>query len=164
MNMQTITLSRALQVKNRLAEKIAVAQKLVQDYNSRVVVPGQEPEFDVKKVYQLYIELQSRMVDLKDRISEANRPVQATIFELSELKARVQMLKGLPTLNGKEFANVYSMFGEDGEAKMVVYVAVLNKQFIAEEVRVLQNEIDSRQADLDRHNHQSTIEFDLDWM
>lgn len=164
MNMQTITLSRALQVKNRLAEKIAVAQKLVQDYNSRVVVPGQEPEFDVKKVYQLYIELQSRMVDLKDRISEANRPVQATIFELSELKGRVQMLKGLNTRNGKEFANSYSMFGEDGEAKMVEYVAVLNKQFIAEEVRVLQNEIDSRQADLDRHNHQSTIEFDLDWM
>lgn len=164
MNMQTITLSRALQVKNRLAEKITLAQKVVQDYNSRVVIPGQAPEFDVKEVYKLYTELQSRMVDLKDRISEANRPVQATIFELAELKGRVQMLKGLNTRNGKEFANSYSMFDDDGEPKMVEYAAVFDKKFTAEEIRVLQNEIDSRQSDLDRHNHQTTIEFDLDWM
>jgi hypothetical protein len=104
------------------------------------------------------------MVDLKDRISEANRPVQATIFELAELKGRVQMLKGLNTRKGKEFANSYSMFDDSGEPKMVEYVAVLDKQFTAEEIRVLQNEIDSRQADLDRHNHQTIIEFDFDWM
>lgn len=164
MNMQTITLSRALQVKNRLADKIATSQKLIQDYNSRVVIPDQVPEFDVSEVYGLYIELQARMVDLKDRISEANRPVQATIFELSELKGRVQMLKGLNTRNGKEYASAYSMFGDDGEAKVIVYHAALDKRFVADEVRVLQNEIDSRQADLDRHNHQTTIEFDLDWM
>ena len=164
MNMQTITLSRALQVKNRLADEIATCQKVVHEYNSRLVLPGQEPELDVQEAYKLYIELQARMVDLKDRISEANRPVQATIFELAELKGRVQMLKSLPTRNGKEFANSYAMFDNDGDAKMVEYVAVLTKTFLAEEVRVLQNEIDSKQADLDRHNHQTTIEFNLDWM
>lgn len=162
--MQTITLSRALQAKNRLAEKISTCQKVIQDYNSRVLVPGQGPEFDVAEIYKLYVELQARMVDLKDRISEANRPVQATIFELSELKGRVQMLKGITTRNGKEFTNTYAMFGEDGEPKMIEYVAVLNKQFVTDEVRNLQNTIDSQQAELDRHNHHSTIEFDLDWM
>lgn len=162
--MQTMTLSRALQVKNRLAEKISNCQKTIQDYNSSIVIPGQEPEFDVNHEYKLYVELQSRMVDLKDRISEANRPVQAMIFSLAELKGRVQMLKGLNTRNGKEFASSYSFFDNEGEAKTVEYTAVLTKQFVANEINTLQNEIDNCQSELDRHNHQATIDFDLVWM
>lgn len=162
--MKTITLSKALQVKNRLAEQITIAQKLVVDNNSRLVITGSESEVDVAESYKTYVELQGRMVDLKDRISEANRPIQAAIFELSELKGRVSMLKGLNTRHGKEAVTSSRYFDEDSEVRTIEYVAIMRKQDVAEEIRRLQLEIDSRQEMLDNHNHKVTIEFDLDWM
>ncbi len=162
--MEQITLSRALQVKNRLAEKISSTQKNITENNSRMVFPGAIAEYDVEKLYDIYVELQGRMVDLKDKLSEANRPVQAIIFELAELKGRVQMLKALNTKNGKVISNHYAPIDDEGEYRTIEYSASITNAFVEKEIRTLENEIDTKQSELERHNHQTTIDFNLDWM
>ncbi|MBS1722849.1 MAG: hypothetical protein JSS66_07710 [Armatimonadetes bacterium] len=166
--MQSITLAKALQVKNRLAEKISQTEATVRNNNSRVVLSGHgsstSDDIDVEATFKEYVDLQARMVDLKDRISEANRPVQGTIFELAELKGRLVFLKTLNTKHGHEVAPGYHMYSEDGNVKTVEYSATLRKAFVDEQVRLLTNEIDDKQGTLDAHNHKVTIEFDLSWM
>lgn len=158
--MEKITLAKALQVKNRLVEYIAKASSDVTANNSRL--KGSETEVDVEASYDRYCNLQERLVDLKDRISEANRPVQADIFRLAELKGRVQLLKALPTANGRVMEPRYGLYDDNKEA--IEYEAVYRKSQVDEQVRQISIEIDNIQERLDGHNHQSRIEFDTSWM
>jgi predicted nucleic acid-binding Zn-ribbon protein len=159
--MQEISLAKALQVKNRLAEYISKASSDVAANNSHI--KGASVEVDVQAQWQRYCDLQERLVDLKDRISEANRPVQADIYRLAELKGRVSFLKTLPTTAGAlREARYTRTFDETTET--VEYEATIRKAEVDEQVRQFSIEIDNIQERLDGHNHQTRIEFDLGWM
>ncbi len=80
----TITLAKALKVKNRLAGRVTKLTADIQTYNS---VQDGTVEVDVRARFADRAAAVALLADVKDAISRANAPVQKTIFELAERKA-----------------------------------------------------------------------------
>jgi hypothetical protein len=147
---KTITLAKALKLKNRLAGRVTKLTTDIQTYNS--VQQGAE-SVDVRAEYEQRTELVARLTALKYAIFRANLPVQKTIFELAERKAEVALLTELPTKHGT-YKEGYPTAGE------VTYVAHLRKAEVDELVARLENEIDRLQDQLDGFNLETRIEVD----
>jgi hypothetical protein len=146
----TITLAKALKLKNRLAGRVTKLTTDIQTYNS--VQQGTET-VDVRTVYEQRNELVARLTDLKYAIYRANQPVQKTIFELAERKAEVALLTALPSKHGT-YKEGYPTAGD------VTYVAHLRKAEVDELVARLEEEIDRLQDRLDGFNHETLVEVD----
>ena len=144
----TITLAKALKLKNRLAGRVT---KLTQDVqNSNSVQEGAEA-VDVRARLAERAAAVGLLTDLKYAIFRANQPVQKAIFELAERKAEVALLAGLATKHGA-YKEGYPTAGE------VVYVAQLRKAEVDGLVLKLETEIDRLQDRLDGFNHETVIE------
>src|SRR5262249_28078630 len=87
--------------------------------------------------------------DLKTAITQANVPVQSTIYSLAELKSLIALLQGLNTKHGG--------FVEGYAGTTVQYVAQLRRGEVNDEVRRLEAEIDRLQDRLDTFNHTTRI-------
>lgn len=146
----TITLAKALKLKNRLAGRVAKLTEDVKAYNS--VQEGAEA-VDVRARLAERAEAVGLLTDLKYAIFRANQPVQRAIFELAERKAEVALLAGLTTKHGV-YKEGYPAAGD------VTYVAQLRKAEVDELVLKLEREIDRLQDRLDGFNHEAVIEVD----
>ena len=145
-----ITLAKALKLKSRLVGKISAVEMTIRTYNS--VEDGAE-KFDTANAFSLHQELKGYLIDLKDKINAANRPIQRLIYELSELKADLSFLTSVPTRQG-----IFSQgYGSD---EKVTYVAKVSKQELDERSATLQARIDELQDSLDEHNGRTTIEVE----
>lgn len=145
----TITLVKALKLKNRVVGRIATLDADIKTYNS--VSEGKE-QLDVPRLFEAREQLVSHLIGLKVALNAANQPVQPLIYELAERKAKVQVLAGLSTQHGKVV--------EGFSGTLVNYVAQLRKETVDREIRSLEREIDRLQDQLDEFNHQTTITVD----
>lgn len=146
----TITLTKALKLKNRLAGRVTKLTQDVQNYNS--VQDGAET-VDVRARFAERAAVVGQLTDLKAAISRANLPIQKAIFELAERKAEVALLAGLNTKHGV-YKEGYPTGGD------VTYVARLRKADVDELVAKLEAEIDRLQDRLDGFNHTTVVEVD----
>jgi hypothetical protein len=146
----TITLAKALKLKNRLAGRVTKLTQDIQAYNS--VQDGAE-SVDVRKRFADRSDLVARLAELKYAIYRANFPVQQAIFELAERKAEVALLNELPTKHGT-YKEGYPTTGD------VTYVAQLRKAEVDDLVARREREIDALQDRLDGFNHETVIEVD----
>jgi hypothetical protein len=146
----TITLAKALKLKNRLAGRVTKLTQDVQNYNS--VQDGTET-VDVRARFAERAAVVGQLTDLKAAISRANLPIQKAIFELAERKAEVALLAGLNTKHGV-YKEGYPTGGD------VTYVARLRKADVDELVAKLEAEIDRLQDRLDGFNHTTVVEVD----
>src|SRR5437899_1429931 len=94
-NLETITLAKALSVKNRLAGRLAQARTNIETYNS--IPAGQRDAgagatVDVRAEYERLLSLQESLVAVKAAIQRGNAPVYEDVLRLGEKKALVQML------------------------------------------------------------------------
>jgi len=144
-----INLAKALKVKNRIAGRIAKLDADIKTYNS--VAEGQE-RLDVKGLFESRDTLVKHLVDLKVAINAANLPVQRLIYELAELKAKIDVFSKLNTQHGKAV--------EGFSGTVVDYVAQYRKETVDREIRSLEREIDRIQDRLDGFNHETTILVD----
>jgi hypothetical protein len=80
--MATITLAKALKIKNRLTGRLAKVQADIQAYNS--VPEGQADQVNVPALMKTREELVAALVGLKTAINEANREAQRDIYDLAE--------------------------------------------------------------------------------
>jgi hypothetical protein len=150
---ETLTLAKALSIKNRLAGRLSQAQSNVQTYNS--VLAGQrdatgQTDVDVRAEFERYQALQGALVAVKSAIQRANVPVLEDILQLGELKARVQLLTNLNTKNGTEP-------GFNGVE--FLYVATLTKPEVQGLTRRLEAEIDRVQDRLNAYNATTQVEL-----
>jgi hypothetical protein len=141
-----VPLSRALKIKNRMAQRLAELNGLITAYNS---LPLGQVEYDVRVLLRERLELAMRLVELKTTISHVNLPIQKTIFEMAECKALVAMLRGVSTRHGPVVEGYQSV--------RMDYAAQLRKADIDREVRRVEKEIDRLQDILDRFNYQTSI-------
>lgn len=146
----TITLAKALKLKNRLAGRVTKLTLDIQTYNS--VQDGAET-VDVRARFAERAAVVARLADVKDAISRANQPIQKAIFELAEKKAEVALLAALNTKHGV-YKEGYPTGGD------VTYVAQLRKADVDGLVAKLEAEIDRLQDRLDGFNHTTVIEVD----
>lgn len=146
----TVSLAKALKLKNRLAGRVTKLTQDIQTYNS--VQEGAEAT-DVRARFAERAEAVTLLTALKSAISQANGPIQRDIFELAERKSEVALLAGLPTKHGV-YKEGYPTGGD------VTYVAQYRKSEIDGLVVQLEGEIDRLQDRLDAFNHETKIEVD----
>jgi hypothetical protein len=149
--MASITLSKALKVKNRLARQIFDLQNQMVSQNSYLT--GSKPDYDVPAVYEELKRQKDRLIALKTAITNANRPVQDSIYRLAELKGLVAFLKALDTKRGPQFA-------EYGMGNLTSYESQISAPERDAEVARLEREIDDLQDRLDAHN--ATVRIDVE--
>jgi hypothetical protein len=149
---ESVTLAKALSVKNRLAGRLSQARTNIETYNS--VLAGQrdgqdQSTVDVRAEYERLLMLQEGLVAVKAAVQRANAPVYEDVLRLGEKKALIQMLNGLNTKHGSEpgYNGVEYRFS-----------ATILKPEVLEMVRRLEAEIDGLQDRLNHFNATTTVE------
>src|SRR5262249_53235229 len=144
-----VPLSRALKIKNRMAQRLGELDKLIVNYNS---LPLGQLEYDVRQLLRERLDLSMYLVRSKAAIPQVNQPVQKTIFEMAECKALVAMLRRVSTRHGPVV--------EGYQSTRIDYAAQMRKPDIDREVRRVEKEIDRLQDVLDRFNYQTSVAID----
>lgn len=147
---ESVTLAKALSLKNRLAGRLAKAKSTFQESNC--VPKGQRVEgsVDVRAIYARYLELQDALVVVKAAIQRANVPVFETILAVGELKDRLSVLNSLNTKHGSEAGYNGVVFDYDA-----VYRAPEVARMIAE----IESEVDRLQDRLAEFNATTRVEL-----
>lgn len=150
MHIATITLAKALKLKNRLAGRLAHVQGLVQQNNS--VLKEQQGQVDVVLLVNEREEIMNQLVKLKTAIMYANAPIQEAILGRGELSSKIEWLKTINTTDGE--------LRHDYQNTELVYVATLKKSDIEQQTRKMEKDIDSLQDKIDEYNVSKKIEID----
>lgn len=145
---KSISLAKALKIKNRLAGRLTDTQSNIETYNS--VLDTRQDEVDVKKLYELRGQLVEALVTLKTAISDANTKQRRNLYEIEEVRGSITFLKGLSTRQGAEPAY--------GREKDQVYVAVLQKKDVDATVKKMEGRLDELQDQIDTYNVTTKIE------
>lgn len=150
---ESVSLAKALSVKNRLAGRLAQARSNIETYNS--VLAGQPGDngrasVDVRAEYERLLSLQEGLVAVKAAIQRANAAVYEAVLRLGEKKALIQMLNGLNTKHGIEpgFGGIEYR-----------YAATITKPEVLEMVRRIEAEIDRLQDTLNQYNASTDVEL-----
>ena len=152
-NLESVTLAKALSVKNRLAGRLSQTRSNIETYNS--VLAGQRDAearatVDVRAEYERLLMLQEGLVSVKAAIHRANAPVYEDVLRLGEKKALIQMFNGLNTKHGTEPGYAGVEFR---------YSATILKPEVLEIVRRLEADIDKLQDKLNHFNATVTVEI-----
>lgn len=149
MSLTSITLAKALKVKNRLAGRLNKLNSDILHNNS--VLKENENKVNVEKLIASRDELVESLIQLKSALYIANSGIQETLYRLAEKKAEVQNLSALPTRDGNE-RHAY-------QNTEVVWVAYLKKEDVDLKVKKLESEIDAFQDSIDEYNNTKKIEI-----
>lgn len=135
----TISLSKALKLKNRLAGRLAKTTSTITQYNS---VAG-NCDVNVTNLDIERAELSDSLVELKTAIYEANKGIYRFINQMGEKKSEIAFLNSLNTRNGPEL-------GYNGV--WITYSATIKKVDVDKRVKLLEKEIDDLQDQIDKYN------------
>ena len=91
-------LSKALRVKNQLVLQIVKLQSRIKQNNSYDT--ENIPKWKVLDSYEELETLKAKLIQLKTKISLANRPILTVIHTMEETKADIAFMKELPTKSG----------------------------------------------------------------
>ena len=142
-----MNIAKALKRKNKLASELETLKARFRASNS--LIEGNKRNYNTKTVYDEIIAKESELVNLKLSIAKANIGIVEKIYQIAELKGRVQMLKSTSTNEGTHNIG-YS-------EKTSTYVVELNEIEINEMVLKLETEIEALQDAIDTYNHTTTI-------
>ena len=148
--MSEVSLAKCLKIKNRLAGRLKEVQTDIQTYNS--VLEEKVGQVDVKALFEMRGQIIDSLIDLKTRIMKANLPIQSELIRQAELKSSIQFLNDIQTIDGLDRHSYQNT--------EIRYVAVLKKQSVNQQRRILEKEIDEIQDRVDTFNHQTKIEID----
>ena len=149
--MKDITISRALKEKAKLIGLIATLQERL--YSNNSYVKDNSPNYDTNAVLTELREAKDSLVQLKVGIATANLPVVKKIYDLSEKKGLVQLLKGLNTNNGF-FDN-----GRYNGGELREYVATIKRKEADDAISILEQEIQDLQDELDTFNASTYVKL-----
>lgn len=151
--MTSITLARALKLKNRLAGQLTKVGGRAVAHNS--FVEGSHSPYDTVKVFAEYRRIANQLVELKAKVQTANAPIHAKIAMMGEYRTEIVLLNSMSVTKGTV---VEPNYGE-GKDKTRVYVAAIDKLSRDNSVANLEQEIDMLQDEIDSHN--ATTKIDL---
>jgi len=144
-------LSKALKTKNRLVGEINKLQQLIQTEN--LYEELNQSKFDVQQLYEELKENQTKLISLKTSLAQENSGIWKNIFEITELKGRIQFLKNLNTKEG----TFRERDGFTGTTERK-YVVQINKVKVEDEINSIEEKILVLQDEIDEYNATHTIE------
>ena len=150
---ESVTLAKALSIKNRLAGRLVQAKTTIDAYNSVEAGQGAAqagPGVDVRAELARYLAIQEGLIAVKAAIQRANAAIYDEVLRLGEKKALIQLFTGLNTKQGREP-------GYNGVEYQ--YVATITKPEALEMVRRLEGEADAIQDRLNQHNASTRVEL-----
>jgi hypothetical protein len=145
-----MTVAQALKHKNRLAQQISRLNEDIKASNSIVVDGVADLKDSVQEALVRRDSMVNELIAVKVAISVATEPVRRRIYELSELKAKIALLRGMSTKAG-------AVVDRYSRGESVTYMAQLKKFEVDDMVGVLEAEIDAIQEELDKFNHTTDV-------
>ncbi len=145
-----MNIKQALKKKNKLVGMITEEFYKASQYN--VVDEGNPRPYSATEAIGNWMKLTNDLIVLKTQIHKANLPVYDKIFELSELKSQVKLLKGLNCSSGKVAG------GRWGEGEPVIKHAEINIVEKDKMIKELESRIEKIQDELDQWNHNTLID------
>ena len=149
-----ITVARALKLKNRLVARIRTIASDMERYNS--TVEGGTKEVNAREALTEYDRLVDYLISLKAKIFASNAAVYEKILRLAEMKSKIKVLRSLNTQHGK----VVDTFRYSTSTSELEYEANFRKADVDSMTRVLEDQVDKIQEELDSHNHTNFIDID----
>lgn len=147
----SITLRKALQVKNRLAGEIGQLNKLIQQNNS---VQEGRAQFNVEELLKKRNKKVETLIKLKTDIAVANTSIYEFLARLEEHKAQIQFLRSLPTRSGE-----YEIGYDGNGTKYANFVAHVGATDVEAEVNNISQLIEELQDRVDHYNSTTMIEY-----
>ena len=138
---------KALKVKKNLISAISQLTDLIQSNNS--IQAENEFEFDINELLEKRREKVAELINLKKQLSITAQPIQEKIFELSELKQELQMLKGISTEQGVT-SHRYSDV-------MITKKVQITKVELVKMIDSLVAKIDNIQSEIDEFNYSTEL-------
>jgi len=143
-----MTIKQALKEKNRLIKALDDEFKKVYAYNS--IDEGNVRPYSTVNSLSNIIILEEGLIDLKTQIHKANVGVYDKIFRLSELKSLAKKLNQIDCSEGK----VSDRYGRQEPSIKTAEISVIERDV---RVKMIEEEIESLQEELDTHNATKTI-------
>ena len=140
-----MTVKQALKLKNKLVKEITEELQKAQSYNS--VEVGSNRPYSSSESLEKVSTLTNELIELKTMIHQANSPVYDKIFRLSELKSLVSKIKVLNCTEGTS-TDYYSRRSENPPV-MTSEISIVERDGM---VKIMEDEIESIQDELDTHN------------
>ena len=161
--MPSVTISRALALKNRVVGFLAEKETYVRMNN--VQEPDHPADYDVSTVLEEAAELRGKLVVLKTAIHDASAPIRALIYALSEAKSLLTFASSVPARATTGYRWGLDITGnqvrEPFNTRVVVGAVTLTNT--RDETSAL---IDRYQNEIDNFNSQTLVEvpeFNLTW-
>ena len=143
-----MTIKQALKEKNRLIKALDDEFKKVYAYNS--IDEGNTRPYSTVTALENIVTLEDGLIDLKTKIHRANMGVYNKIFRLSELKSLAKKLAQINCDEGK----VSDRYGRQEPSIKTAEISVVERDV---RVKMIEEEIESLQEELDTHNATKTI-------
>lgn len=143
-----MTIKQALKEKNRLIKALDDEFKKVYAYNS--IDEGNVRPYSTVDSLSNIMTLEEGLIDLKTQIHRANIGVYNKIFRLSELKSLAKKLNQIDCSEGK----VSDRYGRQEPSIKTAEISVVERDV---RVKMIEEEIESLQEELDTHNATKTI-------
>ena len=140
-----MTVKQALKLKNKLVKEITEELQKAQSYNS--VEVGSNRPYSSSESLANVSTLTNQLIELKTKIHQANSPVYDKIFRLSELKSLVSKIKVLNCTEGT--SNDYYSRRSENPPVMTSEISIVERDGM---VKIMEDEIESIQDELDTHN------------
>ena len=148
-----ISLARAFKERSRLNQRIVETLNIINDENS--ILEGGVRSIDVRKKFEEFHVLSSKLTDLKLAISRANAGIADKLVKLTEQKHLLTWVKNITVMEGQK-CDRYTSTGVN-----LVYNTVIRKVEIIEETEAIQKRINQLQDEIDEFNARTQIEFEL---
>lgn len=152
--MKSVTLSRGLKEKNRLAGKLAQLREQISGSNSHEAEVPQD--VDVTKAMAEAKGVEQRLIAVKTALAKANAEIVGTIIALEEVKSEIVWLKGLNTKEGTFKSRSY------GETTVEVYKTTIHGAEKLAMIDELQKRANRLQDELDDFNSSRRITIEVE--
>ena len=143
-----MTIKQALKEKNRLIKAIDDEFKKVYSYNS--IDEGNVRPYSTVTALENIMTLEEGLIDIKTKIHRANMGVYNKIFRLSELKSLAKRLTQINCDEGK----VTDRYSRTEPSVKTAEVSVVDRD---SRVKMIEEEIEQLQEELDTHNATTSI-------
>ena len=154
--MTTITLARALKLKNRLAGQLSKLGQRAVSNNSRVDTA--KKVYDTLTVFVEYQDTQAQLVEVKTKIQHGNAQIAGRIIEIGEMRSEISLLQGMTVTEG---AVSQHSFRDDKEVvhEIVASIGAARRDHMIESLAL---DIDTVQDEIDAHNAPTKIDLTFD--
>lgn len=151
--MITVTLSKALNIKNKLVGEKNKLIQILYKCNSRK--DNAKINYDVREVLDTYNRTIDKIIAVKTALSKANVEIYEKIYTIAELRSKIAELSNMPTREDEEKRRV----GYTETYEIEKWVSTYTDADVAKMVADMENQIDKLQDEIDTFNHAQKIEI-----